>query len=165
MKKKIRGNFSNEFRKGYKQSIYLQFITSEKNSKISFILKEMLLDKGFCVYTQHDIPFLLYLLHSNISDSELLATFLARIAWASASSSREWGHHRHHLCVWQHSVQGKSNLTQTWSCTTLAHCICFQYIFWQTFLWSDNKNINDIVLYQVLTEVLIPATMQEMPET
>lgn len=80
MKKKFRGNFSNKFCKGYKQSIYLQFITNENNSWISFILKKMLLDKGFCVYTQNDIPFLLFLLHSNISDSELLATFLARIA-------------------------------------------------------------------------------------
>lgn len=78
--KKFRGNFSNKFCKGYKQSIYLQFITNEKYSWISFILKKMLLDKGFCVYTQNDIPFLLFLLHSNISDSELLATFLARIA-------------------------------------------------------------------------------------
>lgn len=80
MEKKFRGNFSDKFCKGYKQSIYLQFITNEKYSWISFILKEMLLDKGFCVYTQNDIPFLLFLLHSNISDSELLATFLARIA-------------------------------------------------------------------------------------
>lgn len=30
MEKKIRGNFLNEFRKGYKQSVYLQFITNEK---------------------------------------------------------------------------------------------------------------------------------------
>lgn len=134
MKKKIRGNFSNEFCKGYKQSIYLQFITNEKYSWISFILKKMLLDKGFCVYTQNDILFLLFLLHSNISDSELLATFLARIAWASASSSREWGHHRHHLCVWQHSVQGKANLTQTWSCTTLAHCNLSSVHFWTNFV-------------------------------
>lgn len=134
MKKKFRGNFSNKFCKGNKQSIYLQFITNEKYSWISFILKKMLLDNGFCVYTQNDIPFLLFLLHSNISDSELLATFLARIAWASASSSREWGHHRHHLCVWQHSIQGKSNLTQTWSCTTLAPCNLFSVHFWTNFL-------------------------------
>lgn len=43
-----------------------------------------------------------------ISDSELLATFLARSPRAPAAFSRKWGYRGHHLCLWQYSVQGET---------------------------------------------------------
>jgi hypothetical protein len=41
-----------------------------------------------------------------ISDSELLAAFLARSPRAPATVGRKWGYRGHHLCLWQYSVQG-----------------------------------------------------------
>lgn len=56
-KKKLKQFFKWVFAKDTNKSIYLQFITNEKNSWILFILKKMLLDKVSCVYTQNYIPF------------------------------------------------------------------------------------------------------------
>lgn len=124
----------------------------------------MLLDKVSCVYTQNYIHFYYFCCISIFQIQNFLLHF--------------WQGLPEHLlplvenevivdiiCVCD-SILYKVKQTSHHHHEPFKHVlICFRYISGQTMLWSDDQHTNETVLNQVLTEVLIPATMQEMPET